>query len=164
MTLIGDVLQNLLGLGDSLGAIRIIAPRNITAVARIYNDQRTADGGTFSQFVPSQSGTQNRTAGALPMLAANNDYRTNIGWFNAGPNEVSVTWNVHAANGDILATSTRTVAPRAQGQIGLGELFPTLTTAENVYVTFTTTAGGSLYVYASVVDNVNGDAIFIPAQ
>lgn len=166
--LIGDEVQQLLGLGDELGAIRIIAPRNITAVARIYNDQRAADGGTFSQFVPAQGGTQNRASGALPMLvnatgAIASSYRTNIGWFNSGGSAVTVTWMAHGANGDMLASSTRTVAAHAQEQVPLSALFPALGSTENLYVTFTT-SGGPLYVYASVVDNKNGDAIFIPAQ
>ncbi|HEX6096940.1 MAG TPA: CHRD domain-containing protein [Thermoanaerobaculia bacterium] len=167
-TFIGDELQNLFGLGDGLGAIRVIAPRHIMAVGRIYNDQRTVGAGTFSQFVPSQGGTQNRTTGTLPMLvnaAATTaaTYRTNIGWFNSSGGVVSVTWQAHGPNGNVLATTTRSVAARAQEQIGLNNLFPSLGTAENVYLTFTTT-GGPLYVYASVVDNTNGDAIFIPVQ
>jgi hypothetical protein len=166
--LIGDEVQNLLGVGDGLGAIRVLSTRNLTAVARIYNDQRPVDGGTFSQFVPSQSGTQNRATGALPMLANAGDgaaasYRTNVGWFNSAGGDVSVTWQAHGANGDVLATTTRTIAGRAQEQVPLGSLFPTLGAVDNVYVTFTTT-GGPIYVYGSVVDNKNGDAIFIPAQ
>jgi hypothetical protein len=167
-TLVGDAVQNLFGMGDGLGAVRIIAPRHVTALARIYNDQRTVGDGTFSQFVPSMGGTSNRTSGALPMLAnaqaaTGAGYRTNIGWFNAGPNLVNVTWRVHSANGTVLMTSDRVIAPRAAGQSGLAEIFAGLGAQSNVYVTFSTT-GGPLYVYASVVDNVNGDAIFIPAQ
>jgi len=163
LTLAGDALQDLLGLGDGLGAIRVLATRNIVAVARIYNDQRPVDGGTFSQFVPSQFGTQNRTSGSLPMLSHALSYRSNIGWFNSSGGDVSATWRVHSADGTVLAEATRTVAARAAEQIGFAGLFPSVTSVETVYVTFTTT-GGPLYVYASVVDNVNGDAIFIPAQ
>lgn len=165
---IGDELQNLLGLDDGLGAIRLIAPRNIIAVARIYNDQRTVGEGTFSQFVPAQRGSQNRTSGSLPMLsnapaATGAGYRTNIGWFNAGGSDVSVTWRLHHADGSVMSTVTRTVAARAQGQIGLAELFSANDMMENAYVTFST-QGGPIYVYASIVDNVNGDALFVPAQ
>ncbi len=167
-TLVGDELQQLLGLGDGLGAIRILAPRNIIAVARIYNDKRTVGEGTFSQFVPSQPGTANRTTGTLPMLsnaqaATGAGYRTNIGWFNAGPSPVTVTWRVHGPDGAEWATATRTVAARAQEQVGVDGLFPGLQAADSLYVTFST-QGGPLYVYASSVDNVNGDALFIPAQ
>lgn len=167
-TLTGDAVQNLFGIGDGLGAIRVIAPRHITALARIYNDQRTVGDGTFSQFVPAQTGTQNRTTGALPMLAnaqaaTGAGYRTNIGWFNAGPNQVSVTWQAHGPDGAVLATSNRVISPRAAAQAGLNDIFSGLAASNALYVTFST-SGGPLYVYASVVDNVNGDGIFIPAQ
>lgn len=168
--LIGDALQNLLGLGDGLGALRVISPRQVHALARIYNDQRTIGGGTLSQFVPSQSGTQNRTSGVLPMLAnaqaaTGAGYRTNIGWFNSGPNQVTVTWTARNTSGTILAAATQVIAPLASGQAGINEMFPGigLPPMDSLYVRFSTT-GGPLYVYASVVDNVNGDGIFIPAQ
>ncbi|HEX6095424.1 MAG TPA: hypothetical protein VF432_03790 [Thermoanaerobaculia bacterium] len=168
--LTGDALQNLLGLNDGLGALRVISPRHVHAVARIYNDQRTAGDGTFSQFVPSQSGTQNRTSGVLPMLAnaqaaTGAGHRTNIGWFNAGPNQVTVTWTARNSTGTVLAAATQVVAPRASGQAEINSMFPGigLPPLDNLYVRFTTT-GGPLYAYASVVDNVNGDPIFIPAQ
>jgi hypothetical protein len=161
--LAGDALQSLLNVGDGTGALRLIAPRNIIAVARIYNDQRAVDAGTFSQFIPAQPGTQNRTSGSLPMLAANADYRTNVGWFNATGGTVSVTWRAHSPGGTVLATTTRSVAAHAQEQVNLTALFPALATADNVYVTFST-QGGPIYVYASIVDNVNGDGIFVPAQ
>lgn len=169
-TLTGDALQNLLGLGDRLGALRISSPIHIHAVARIYNDQRTAGEGTFSQFVPSMPGASNRTSGYLQMLsnalaATGVGYRTNIGWFNSGSSAVTVTWRAHRGDGTVIGTATRVVAPRSQEQSGLNELFGgTLdATQDNVYVTFSTT-GGPLYVYASVVDNNNGDAIFIPSE
>lgn len=161
--LAGDVLQNLLGAADGTGALRILAPRNVTALARIYNDQRASDGGTFSQFIPAQPGSQNRTNCALPMLASTNDYRTNIGWFNLGDDPVTATFRAHHADGSELANVVRTIAPRAQEQTPLTSMFPAAAGHDDVYVTFTTT-GGSLYGYASVVDNVNGDAIFIPCQ
>ena len=164
IVLLGDEVQNTLAIpSDGTGALRIISTRNIHAVARIYNDKRPSDGGTFSQFIPGQAGGQNRTSGALPMLAANDDYRTNVGWFNNTGGNVDVTWRVHGLDGTVLATTTRTVAARAQEQANLTALFPSLATADNVYVTFST-QGGPIYVYASIVDNVNGDAIFIPAQ
>ncbi len=167
-TLVGDAVQNLFGIGDGLGAIRVIAPRHITAVARIYNDKRTVNEGTLSQFIPGQTGTQNRTSGALPMLAnaqaaTGAGYRTNIGWFNAGPTQVNVTWRAHGPNGAVLATSDRVISPRSAAQTGINDIFSGLAASNALYVTFSTT-GGPLYVYASVVDNVNGDGIFIPAQ
>ncbi|HYI11427.1 MAG TPA: CHRD domain-containing protein [Thermoanaerobaculia bacterium] len=166
--LFGDQLQNTLGVGNGIGAIRIVATRAVAAVARIYNDQRTADGGTFSQFVAGQSSEDNRTTGSLPMLAnqaasSGSGYRTNIGWFNGSGSTASATFRVHGPDGTVLETATRDVPAGEQLQLTLNGLFPTLAALDSVYVTFSTT-GSQLYVYASVVDNVNGDAIFIPAQ
>jgi hypothetical protein len=92
-------------------------------------------------------------------------YRANIGWFNSGPNQVTVTWTARNSRGTIFATATQVVARRESGQTGINDMFPGigLPPLVNLYMSFTTT-GGPLYVYASVVDNVNGDGIFIPAQ
>ena len=168
--LIGDALQNLLGLGDGLGALRVISPRKVHALARIYNDQRTAGDGTLSQFVPSQSGTRTAPAATLPMLVerAGGDGRGlphEHRLVQLGPEQVTVTWTARTPSGTVLAAATQVIAPRASGQVGINGMFPGigLPPMDSLYVRFSTT-GGPLYVYASVVDNVNGDGIFIPAQ
>lgn len=166
LSLNGGTLQQLLGAADGTGALRVISTRPIDAVARIYNDQRAVDAGTLSQFVPGLSSEYNRTVGALPMLAnetSANGYRTNIGWFNAGETTASVTFRLHRPDGSTVETAVREVPAGSQVQLPLSQLFPSITTMNALYVTFTS-VGAPLYVYASVVDNKNGDAIFIPAQ
>ena len=91
-------------------------------------------------------------------------YRTNIGWFNHQSTSANVTFRAHDNNGTVLATSTpQAIPPSSQLQVSLTQLFPTLATADNLYVTFQSD-NNTLFVYASVADNVNGDAIYIPAQ
>lgn len=161
----GDALQTLLGGVTGTGAIRIESPGPVRATARVYNDQRAAGKGTFSQFVSAQPADAARGAGALPMLAnqqATSGYRTNIGWFNASGGNAAVTFNAHRSDGTVVQTTTRNVPAGQQLQLGLQQLFPALDTSENVYVTFESTF--PLFVYASIVDNVNGDAMFMPAQ
>lgn len=151
------------------GAIRIVANGDLLAVARIYNDQRPVDGGTFGQFVPAHKDSNNRSNGTLPALsnvppsAPPHGFRSNIGFFNAGQDAVTVTFNAHRPNGTILESNTLVVAPGAQQQMALSQMFSTLEMMDELYVTFTT-SGGPLYVYASVVDNITGDAVFIPAH
>lgn len=166
LSLNGGTLQQLLGAADGTGALRVVSTRPIEAVARIYNDQRAVDAGTLSQFVPGLSSEYNRTVGALPMLAnqqSANGYRTNIGWFNAGETAATVTFRLHRPDGTSLETSARVVPAGSQQQVPLNQLFPSIEAMDSLYVTFTS-AGAPVYVYASVVDNKNGDAIFIPAQ
>lgn len=166
VNLSGDMLQNTLGIGNGTGALRVVAPGRVIATARIYNDRRSFDGGTLGQFIPALGAEYNRTTGALPMLANEqglNGYRANIGWFNASTTTATVTFRVHRPNGTVLQTTTLNVPRGQQMQMPIGQIFNTLEPLDQLYVTFTT-AGAPLYVYASVVDNTNGDAIFIPAQ
>ncbi|HEX6161261.1 MAG TPA: CHRD domain-containing protein [Thermoanaerobaculia bacterium] len=163
----GDVLQQTLGItADGTGAIRVVAPRQITAVSRIYNDQRARDTGTFGQFVPALGADYNRTSGALPMLSNQQGltgFRSNIGWFNGSNATSTVTFRAHRPNGTVLQTNTISVPPGQQLQVSLNQIFNTLEPLDQLYVTFSTT-GAPLYVYASVVDNTNGDAVFIASE
>lgn len=163
----GGALQQLLGAADGTGALRVLSTRPIAAIARIYNDQRPVDGGTLSQFVPGLTSEYDRTVGSLPMLAnqqSANGYRTNVGWFNAGETTASVTFRLHRSDGTVLETAAvRVIPPGSQQQVPLNQLFPSIEPMDTLYVTFTS-VGAPVYVYASVVDNRNGDAIFIPAQ
>lgn len=153
----------------STGAIRVLSPRPIVAVARIYNDQRSVDGGTFGQFVRAQESESNRSSGALPMLsnahpATLMGFRTNIGWFNAGDEPVTVAFRARNDDGSVIETTSLVVEPRQQRQMTLTQLFPSIQPMDSAYVTFETSDEAPLYVYASVVDNRNGDAVFIPAE
>jgi hypothetical protein len=77
---------------------------------------------------------------------------------------VNVTFRAHDnATGRVIATSQpQAIAPFSQFQVPLTALFPALSAIDNLYVTFD--SDRSLFVYASVVDNVNGDGTYIPAQ
>ena len=179
--MLDDVLKSQFNLDNAVGAIQLFSSRPIIAVARIYNDQRAVNQGTFGQFV---QGADDRVArqmgGALPGLSnspiGGGAFRTNIGWFNAGSTVASVTLRAYDPNSTLLSTVTVTVPPFSQLQQGSAAIFSSLGTRENFYVTYTVDmffdlAGfnaseivSTLFVYASVVDNINGDAIYIPAQ
>lgn len=153
---------------DSTGAIRVLAPREIVAVARIFNDQRPIDGGTFGQFVPSFAPEEATTSGVLPMLqnvhpSTGLGSRTNIGWFNPHNEAVDVVFRAHRSNGTVLEAATRTIQPRSQLQVTLNDIFASLEPLDAMYVSFTVQQA-PVFVYASVIDNVTGDAVFIPAQ
>lgn len=166
--LLDDVLQDQFGVDIGSGAVQLFSSRPIVAVARIYNDQRASDRGTFGQFA---AGTGNAVAsrgeGVLAGLSDSpiqmGGFRTNVGWFNAGASEAMLTMRAHRNNGAIIEMSTVIVPPFSQVQQHVSAIFPTLAMEENFYITYTTESP-SLFVYASVVDNVNGDAILVSAQ
>lgn len=165
---IDDVLTESFGLDEGLGALRVASSTPIVGIARIYNDQRDSDAGTFGQ---SAVGADFRVASRqLGVLAGLSDspigagpFRTNIGWFNAGPSPATLTLRAHANDGSVIETVTVTLPPLSQLQQRVTALFSGLGTRENFYISYTT-GSPSVFLYASVVDNVNGDAVFVPAQ
>ncbi|MFN2442680.1 MAG: hypothetical protein ABR517_08355 [Thermoanaerobaculia bacterium] len=168
-----DVVRNQFGMETGIGALQLTATQPVIAVARIYNDQRAAGKGTFGQFVDGASdaiATRAGNQGLLPALSHSAGTHTNIGWFNGGPADASptidatLTLRAFDISGALLATATIAVPAYSQEQLGGAALFPGLGERENFYVTYSIDVATPLYVYASVIDNVNGDAIYIPAQ
>lgn len=163
-----DFAGSVLGQTSAQGAVVVTADRPITSSARIYNDQRDAGEGTFGQYSQAMPLSHGWSAGVLPFLSNDNPtsgagYRSNIGWFNPNPAQISVTLRGYDAGGALLGTVTRQVAGYAQQQQNVASLWPALAEYGDFYVAYEVTGGQPVFMYASVVDNVNGDAIFVPA-
>lgn len=167
--LLNNVLLTQFNIPTGTGALRVISSRPILGTARIYNDQRPVGNGTFSQLTIGATDRNAVARGLLPMLShqpagSRLGYRTNIGWFNHQPNSANVTFVAHDNNGAVLATSAPQAIPSlSQLQVPLGALFPTLAARDDLYVTFDSD-NDSLFVYASVIDNANGDGLYIPGM
>jgi hypothetical protein len=166
-----SLTMTLLAIPPGFGAMRVLSTQPIIAVARIFNEP-AGEEGALGQFVPALTPSAERMTGALPMLSnvhplAGYGSRSNIGWFNEGDTPVLVTFEFHrpggAGPGTVIGAATRQVEPRSQQQVRLNDLVSHLEPEQNLYVIFTT-EGGSLYVYASRIDNISGDPVFIPAQ
>lgn len=165
---IDDVLTESFGLDEGISAMRVVSSTPIVGLARIYNDQRASDAGTFGQAaVGADQRIATRQLGVLAGLSdapiGAGPFRTNIGWFNAGFTPATLTIRAQANDGSIIETATVTVPPLSQLQQPVTALFPSLGARENFYVSYSTDSP-SMFLYASVVDNVNGDAVFVPAQ
>jgi hypothetical protein len=164
---IDDLLDSQFDIDNGIGAMQIFSARPIVAIARIYNDQRANGAGTFGQFAAGAGNTvASRQSGVLAGLSdspiATGPFRTNVGWFNAGSTDATLTLRAHANDGTVIATQTVTVPAFSQRQQHISGIFATLGTRENFYITYTTNSP-NLFLYASVVDNENGDAIYVPA-
>ena len=127
-----------------------------------------SNAGTFGQSaVGADARIASRQLGVLAGLSdspiGSGPFRTNIGWFNAGPSTATLTLRAHANDGSVIQTVTVTLPPLSQLQQRVTALFSGLGTRENFYISYTT-GSPSVFLYASVVDNVNGDAVFVPAQ
>jgi hypothetical protein len=163
-----DYVNELFGVTDGKGAVVIEPDRAVKAWQRIYNDQRDAGEGTFGQFAMGMAMDYAYPMGVLPFLsnedpATGAGFRANIGWFNPSQSPVTVTLRGWDTSGTLLGEVEHTAAGWAQEQVNVAALWPALADYGDFYVTYATDGGEHLFMYASVVDNVNGDAIYVPA-
>ena len=77
---------------------------------------------------------------------------------------MTVTLTGYDASGALLGELDHTAAALAMEQLNVAELWPALADYGDFYVTYRTAGDAPLFMYASVVDNVNGDAIYVAAS
>jgi hypothetical protein len=163
---INDILQTVFGLTGQKGGVVLSADQAITAGARIYNDQTGAGQGTLGQYQAGLALSHGWMAGNVIFLqnvaaGTGSGYRSNIGWFNPNGSEVDVTFTAYDTSGSMIGSVSATAGPYEMQQVNVGALFPALSDYSDHYISYS--ADANLFVYGSVVDNVNGDASYIAA-
>lgn len=159
-------LPELFDLSVGRGAIAIDAVTDDeTPSLKISSRTYTASSaGTFGQFVPSVP-----EAGAGPLLwltglDSNRSFRTNIGWTNPGPAAVRGTFRLSDSAGADLGSREMELPPFSFGQSSISALFPFLESQEKSGLTLSLASeGGRILGYASVIDRLSHDPIFLPA-
>lgn len=161
-----DIATELFGVTNGKGGVSVSADSTIFGSARVYNDQIAAGEGTFGQYVRAVSMDSAFLSGAVEFLSnepadTGAGYRSNIGWFNPNDSNATVMLFAWDADGTLLGSVEQTAGRMALGQKRLDQLWSSLADYGNLYVTYS--ADLPIFVYGSVVDNVNGDAVYIPA-
>jgi len=161
-----DIATELFGLTNGKGGVSISSDRTIFGSARVYNDQIAVGEGTFGQFVTAVAMDSAFMMGGVEFLSnepadSGAGFRSNIGWFNPNDADVTITFRGWDADGTLLGSKEQTAGKMALNQKRIDQLWPALSDYGDLYVTYTATA--PIFVYGSVVDNVNGDAVYIPA-
>jgi hypothetical protein len=157
-----------LNVSGTTGAIRVSSAAKLAVTSRIYADLRAAGKGTFGQFAAGAPRANALRRGVLPQLSNQTDlssgFRTNVGFFNPTTQVVTVRLELRNAGGALLGSSIQTFQPLTQQQGAIAGYFGgvDLTNAQNLTLSFD--AGAPIVVYASVVDNVSSDQIFVYAQ
>ncbi len=156
---------------SGIGALRIVTAGSLFANARIYDDQIANGRGTTGQSEPGMFRSQALQQGVLvgvgvetPPAGLNlQSFRTNVGLFNPNETPTTVALELRDATGKVLSSRLITLGAWAQTQmplIGANGLFadisPNLTTSSVYFL-----SGAPLFAYASIVDNVSGDASFV---
>jgi len=154
---------------EGTGALEVVASSGgIIASSRTFN---TTDDGTFGQFLrgtPSSDVISSGQSARLTQLTQDvNDttgFRTNLGFVNRSSVATTINVAMWSSSGTHLGDLTVHLAPFEHRQINRVFRQVTSTAIVNGTVTVSTSSsGGGFVAYASVVDNVSGDPVFIPA-
>jgi plastocyanin len=160
-----DIVGVLLG-GSGLGAIRFHAGAPFEVTARIFTDSTCASpqGGTFGQFLRGADASEAVTRGVVLNLEVTPEFRTNIGFANPGMSTVPVTLTLMGPTGVVAGPAGISLPPRsALAPTSLQIVFNNPSIAEkNLYLIFE--APEPVFGYASAVDNVTTDSVFIGAR
>jgi hypothetical protein len=156
-----DVTGAFLGVPGELGALRVVSSTDIRVDIRVINDQRAVAAGTAGFSIEGLGFDGAEKDGVLPFLSQATDFRTNIGHFNPNASPIQVTFTAYGSDGTMLGTVTADVPAYRQLQLAAAALIPELAgqSIENFYVTYSSTA--PVFVYGAVVDNVNGDSVYV---
>ena len=151
------------------GAVRVSAANPLVATSRIFLDLRPSGKGTFGQFVPSVKRANALRRGAMTQLSNQSDItsgsRTNIGFFNPNPVTTTVRLELRGPDGTLLGQNTLFLQPLSQQQNSIAGYFNGIVDLSNAQnLTLSIDASAPLDAYASVIDNVAGDQIFVGAQ
>lgn len=164
----GDILFDPFGF-EGAAALRVTPSGGSLLVhSRTYNQLGV---GSYGQFVPGMTnlqaihnGMEGRLVGLFHDPGLMRGSRTNLGFVNTSPAPIVVELSFFVPIGTLMGT--RTIELKAYEHKQLNRAYEMVTQAVingGFVIARTTTVGGSFFVYASVVDNVTGDPIYIPA-
>lgn len=138
----------------------------VYAVGRTFNQTPSGSFGQFvSPFPPGSAippGGQSRLIGLSHAAERTRGFRTNIGLVNPTVDAVSVDVELFAGDGMLLGVMRPALG--AGQSLQLNDVFRSVTSgevADGFAVVRPASAGGPVHAYASVVDNLSGDAVFI---
>ena len=160
-----DVVDTAFGFYGS-GALRLTAADGgILATSRTYN---TNPNGTFGQYIPAidaETAAEHGRDYVLLQLSSSESYRTNVGFVNVTGESLALEVDLFTSSAVLLGSVPVTLRPYEMRQIPAVFTQVTSEPVDDGYaVVRSSTEDGRFFAYASVVDNLSGDAIFIPAQ
>jgi PKD repeat protein len=164
---VNDVLPDLFGVPKNVktqGSLHVYSTDGLLIDSRTYNER--ADGGTLGLGIPALRGSDliegNGKHGRMVGLKHSDGTRTNFGLaeYSGEDTVVELSFSTTLLEGFHLGTLTRTVP--ANSHLQLVKVFEKLPDLEGLSlnglrVEITVVSGGSVYAYATVIDNESGD-------
>jgi len=162
-----NTLLDAFGLTTGAGAVTIDA-ESAGSSAQLRVTSRTFTGGangTYGQSVPDVQSAQLGRTLFITAMKSNTAFRTNVGLVNRAAAELSATLTLYARGGETIATKNVTLPASSFQQNALWALFPEVNGVAHEVVTLKieTNTPDAISAYASVVDNLSQDPIYIQA-
>jgi PKD repeat protein len=162
-----NALLDVFGLSTGAGAVTIDASSagssaQLRATSRTFT---TGAKGTYGQSVPEVQPGQLAKTLYVTGIQSTNAYRTNIGLVNRGATELTPALTLYSKSGGVIATKNVRLDPASFQQSALWAYFPEVQNGSHDVLTLKigTTESDAVSAYASIVDNVTQDPIYIQA-
>jgi hypothetical protein len=153
-----DVVGTFFGRAGGLGTVRADLTDGIIATSRTFT---SSSNGTFGQFIPliavGAGGSE------LLHIERSSSFRTNLGAINTSDTMQVLRFTLFDDAGHSLGSTDRTLDPLRLVQFPVDALTSSPIVNGRVEVQVISGTGKPL-AWASVVDNITGDPIFVPAQ
>lgn len=165
---VADALTTLFN-DEGAGALRLFADGGgLAATSRTFNNTGSA---TYGQYIPALSESRILVWGEVARLVQlahspdpDSGFRTNLGFVNTTATPMTVIVELRRWDSSVIGSLTVDLGRKQYRQIN--NVFGGMTNAElaSPYAVVYSSTGGSAYIaYASVVDNLSGDPVFIQA-
>lgn len=155
-----DVIRTYFGRTSGFGVLRADLGGDVVATSRTFT---TASVGTYGQFIPLASAPTTAAPQELLQIERSSAFRTNIGAINAGASDQVVRFTLYDSGGHPIGSTDRTLPPLRVVQFSLEALTSSAVIDGRVEVQVIS-GEGSPVAWASIIDNITGDPIFVPAQ
>jgi len=163
-----NALVDLFNIPSGAGALAIEAT-SAGASAELRVSSRTftpGQVGTYGQAVPDMQSEELEKTLYITGITANASYRTNVGIVNRGGAPMNATLTLLSRTGSSLSSKTISVPANSFQQAPLAAFFPQVSGESHDVLTMRIAAAASDSVsgYASVIDNLTQDPIYIQAR
>jgi subtilisin-like proprotein convertase family protein len=142
------------------GSVKAELEAGLVATSRTAT---SAPGGTYGQFVPLGAVGPFGGPRELLHIERSSAFRTNLGVLNTGGLDEVIRFTLYDAAGRVIGSTDRTVGDLGVIQFSLDAITSAPIVDGRVEVEVIAGSGNAL-AWASVIDNVTGDPIFVPAQ
>ncbi|HEU4888771.1 MAG TPA: PKD domain-containing protein, partial [Thermoanaerobaculia bacterium] len=163
-----NALVDVFGIASGAGALGIEASSAGTSADLRVSSRTFTTGltGTYGQSVPDVQPEGLEKTLYITGIAANASFRTNVGLVNRGAAAMNATLTLLSRTGAVIGTKNISIPANTFQQAPLASFFPEVGGASHDVLTMRIVAAASDAIsgYASVVDNLTQDPVYIQAR